>query len=574
MTGVSTNPSPRPFIRRFLAPAIILLAIGASTLAAHWRALSSEALSFDDYQYLVNNPLVTNPGWDSARRFLTEVTKPSTVGGYYQPLAMLSLMIDDALGGGPSNLRVFHPTSLALHVANTILVTVLLWRLFGSIWAAGCAGLLFGVHPLTVEPIPWIGERKTLLATFFALASLIAYVHYVSSGRKTTYLASLGLFVMALLSKPTTTLLPVALLLMDVWPLRRFSWRAILEKVPWFLIAVISAVITCVSQAATYIQTPVAVGTMRIPLVLCHNIVFYICKIIYPVNLSSHYPFPEPLSIANRSIAIGVIGTVVLLSVLAATWRWSRGPAISWLIFFALILPTMGIVGFTIVIASDKYAYLPSIGILMLITSGLAAVKKPAAAAALSTIVLLAAVAEARTTRSYYEVWRTSESLYAHMIALAPRSTTLHFGMGFTLEMHGRPREAEVEYRKAIECDDKAVNARNNLALLLTDQNRLDEAIEQYRMVLKLTPDAVDVHSNLALALSQRGDARAAIAECQAALRIDPTYAKAENNWGVALSRIGKYQEASEHFSAAIRLDPGLTGAAQNLEACKKALSR
>jgi len=155
------------FKGRYLAGG--LLSVALIVAATHWTTLSARTLSFDDHEYLITNRLVLNPSWDSAQRFLTEVKNPSTVGGYYQPLSMISLMIDVALGAGPDNLMPLHRTSLILHILNSCLLTLIIYQLFGSIPVAVMIGLLFGCHPLTVEPIPWIGERKTLLASFFAL---------------------------------------------------------------------------------------------------------------------------------------------------------------------------------------------------------------------------------------------------------------------------------------------------------------------------------------------------------------------------------------------------------------------
>jgi hypothetical protein len=175
--------------------ALLSLIVVGATLFAHWPALSAQALTFDDQQYLTENPLVQHPRWASAGRFLREVLEPSTVGGYYQPLAMISLMLDYAVAGRPDNLRPFHRTSLALHAANTVLVIVLLYVLFGQPWVAGMVGLLFGVHPMTVETIPWIGERKTLLSAFFALWCLIVYVRYARRPSSKLYLTCLALYV-------------------------------------------------------------------------------------------------------------------------------------------------------------------------------------------------------------------------------------------------------------------------------------------------------------------------------------------------------------------------------------------
>ena len=183
--------------------------------AVHKPALSARAVSFDDEQYLFENHLVQNPSFKSAGRFLSEVLRPSTVRGYYQPLTMISLMLDYAMGGRADNLMPFRLTSLALHTANTILIILLLYQLFDNMWAAAATGLLFGLHPMTVESIPWLAERKTLLAVFFALWSLIFYIRFSRSRGRRNYGFCMMFFILALLSKQNTTRLPILMLLLD-----------------------------------------------------------------------------------------------------------------------------------------------------------------------------------------------------------------------------------------------------------------------------------------------------------------------------------------------------------------------
>ena len=195
------------------------------------------------------NQLVRNPSWNSTARFFGEVLKPSSVKGYYQPLAMVSLMLDWASGASLENLTPFHRTSLALHVINTMLVILFLHAVFGNPWLAALAGLLWGAHPMTIEVTSWLAERKTLLATLFSLCCLICYVRWTRRPKRWLFAVALLLFVLALLSKPTSTPLPVLLLLLDCWPLRRLSLRALLEKIPFLIIAGVSSVITVASQA-------------------------------------------------------------------------------------------------------------------------------------------------------------------------------------------------------------------------------------------------------------------------------------------------------------------------------------
>lgn len=559
------------------AIAVCFAVISCVVAFAHWPALDAEAISFDDYQYVVENPLVTNPSWASAGRFVSEVFAPSTVGGYYQPLNMISLMLDAAMGGTPTNLRPFHRTSLVLHVLNALLILLFLNELFGSLAVATGVALLFGVHPLTVETIPWVGERKTLLASFFALCSLIAYVRYArarASARK-WYAASLGCFLLALLSKPTTTMLPVAMLLLDAWPLRRFTKQSIMEKWPFAVLAVASGVVTYVSQAASYVQTPGQVGPWRIPLVICHNIVFYLWKMVWPTQLSSHYPFPEPISLSHPMVLTGVIGTALLLAILLFVRRWTPAPLIGWLIFFALIFPTLGVVGFTIVIASDKYAYLPSIGILMILAAGATAFLHPHRAQSsvaprivlFAFLILACAAAETRATRQYLAAWRTSETLYEHMIAHAQRAATPHFGLGHCHQTKGRFDAARAEYATALECDPRHVHARNNLALLLLDVGQFKEAAEHLRTVLTITPDAPDVLSNLSLALASDGRTDEAIECCKKALAINPGELRALTNWGAALGIRGDADGAIAKFEEALKQNPDFADARRNLAA-------
>ena len=189
--------------------AVLIFITSLIVLAVHWPALSAKAITFDDEQYFVSNPLVQNPGWNSAKRFLLEVLRPSTVKGYYQPLTMISLMADRIFGARNDNLMPLHRTSLILHIANTALIVILLYLLFGNVWAAAGAGLLFGLHPMTVESIAWIGERKTLLASFFSLWSLILYILYTKEKRGKLFAGAIVMYVLALMSKPTSTPLPL-----------------------------------------------------------------------------------------------------------------------------------------------------------------------------------------------------------------------------------------------------------------------------------------------------------------------------------------------------------------------------
>jgi Tfp pilus assembly protein PilF len=471
-------------------------------------------------------------------------------------------MLDVAMGGSADNLRPFHLTSLLLHVANTSLVILLLYTLFGQVWPAAMVGLLFGVHPLTVEPIPWIGERKTLLAAFFGLWSMVIYVWYTRKQNRQLLLACGLTYVLALMAKPTTTPLPLMFLLFDFWPLKRLSRHSAVEKLPLFLVMVISSLITVISQSQTAsAEMPSDRNIIQILLILCHNIVFYPCKMVWPVNLSSHYPIPRPIALSDPMILAGIIGTCVLLGLMLVSVRRMRAPLTCWLFFVVAIFPTMGVIGFTVVIASDKFVYLPSVGLLMLLTWLLGQVWKSIDRPAALRIVLMILIAvlvacESVGTRGYLQKWRDTETLHRHMLALAPRSGVLHNGLGNALNEQGKAQEAISHFRTAVKLEPKHYGLRTNLALALHRNGKSDEAIEHFRQAIKLNADYAAGHKNLGIALLQRDNFAEAGEHLRIAIRLRPNDANLHYNLAVALASQRLFEQAVYEFRQTLRIDP------------------
>jgi hypothetical protein len=456
-----------------------ILVVAGVVAAVHWPSLSAKALSFDDDQYLTENVLVKNPSWNSASRFLCEVLEPSTVGGYYQPLAMISLMLDYARGGRADNPRAFHETSLLLHLLNTALVILLIYRLFGRVWVAAVAGLLFGLHPMTVETIVWVGERKTVLAVFFSLLSLNFYVGYVRKGGWKLYAMTVLMYILALMSKPTSTPLPILMLVMDYWPLGRLSKAAILEKLPMLAIGGLSGVITFISQARTAaVYLPGQYSPAAVPLIVCYSLAFYISKVFYPVHLSSHYPFPVPFNLSEPMILAGVIGTLALIVIAAVSLRWTRALFAGLLFFFIAILPTMQIIGFSNAIASDKFAYLPSMGLLMIIAALLCKFNiriskdRIIPATIIAIVVISIACGESIAVRRYLVHWRNTGSLYSYMISISPNAPILHSNLGTYYYKNGDIDKATKQWAQALVLNPDYTDALNNLAwTLATNEN-------------------------------------------------------------------------------------------------------
>jgi tetratricopeptide (TPR) repeat protein len=553
---------------------VLLVAVAALVLIVHVPVLQATALSFDDSQYLTDNALVQNPSLVSVGRFLTEVLAPSTVRGYYQPLSMISLMLDRILAGESGSLLPFHMTSLVLHIANTMLVVVLLYLLFGKILIAAAVGILFGLHPMWVESISWVSERKTLLAAFFSFISLVFYVRSVKHKSSRLYVGAFATYVLALGSKPTSLPLPIMLLLMDYWPLRRLRWRTVAQKIPFFVVGLISGIVTYVSQSRTSLAIlPHEYPTWHIPLVMSHNIIFYLYKILWPVDLSFYYPCPETFNLFQPLMIASVVGTCILVLLLVVSWYWTRAWITSWLIFLAAVLPTMGVVRFTNVIAANRYAYLPSIGVSILLAwllvrlTTFRTVRRRTTYCGLLLIAFLTAtVGEVLLTRQYATYWSDTVSLYTYMVKKAPAAAILRYNLANVLKLRGRMDEAISQYSKVLETRSPyGAMAHNNLGTALRSRGRLDEAVTHYRKALEIDPDLVEARFNLANVLHVQGQREESIAEFERTLAIDPSFAEAYVNLGNVFSSEGRFPEACRCYDQALKVNPRLFLARCNL---------
>jgi protein O-mannosyl-transferase len=522
MKKVRPHARPRtkvetPQHSRIWAALLAALSIAVVAGLAHAPAYSAKALCFDDNQYLLDNVLVKNPSTVAAGRFLGEVLRPSTVRGYYQPLSMISLMVEYHLGGRAADPRVFHAVSLGLHAACSALLVLLLYLLFDHAFAAGLAGLLFAVHPMMVDAVAWISERKTTLAAFFALASLLCYVWHARRGSTTSpareeplpgkrarrhsvgispaLVGSFVLYILAVMAKPTAVMLPVALVLLDLWPLRRWGRPASVEKVPFGVVALASSYVTFYSQKNTAnLFTPDENTGMKL-LTSFHNVAFYPMKLLWPAHLTAHYPYPDPMTLGHPVVLAGLLATLGLLAL--SIWSWRRAPAVTvgLGIFFVLMAPTMGVVGFNNVPACNKFIYLPLVGLLIPLTKLIVWLwnrdgNRKLVRAALVAVPLVLAACEVTATRQYLSAWRDTETLYRHMLTLAPKATFV----------------------------------REDLARWLSDNGKLDEAIALFRAAMtereQSHPSQARLAMNLALTLGRRdqtGDLEAAIANARRA---------------------------------------------------------
>lgn len=578
---------------------MLALAIIALIVITDWRALTAQASFIDDKQYLINNSLVQHPGWASAGRFFTEVLSPSTVNGYYQPLAMISLMLDYAMGGRPNNLTLFHLTNIILHILNTLLIFLLIYLLFKKVWSAFTVAILFGIHPMTVEALCWISERKALLAAFFVLLALVLYLLYIDKKKKGFLWAAVLAFVPALLSKPTSLPLPLLLILLDYWPLQRFNKKAVLEKIPFFLLAMISAAITYISQAnMSGLALPAAKRSLwQTLLVICHNIFFYISKIFLPINLSPHYPVPNPLAISHPEILAGVIFTVILITLCVISLRKGRALFTGLMFFLIAIFPALGIIEFTTVLTLDNYAYLPFVGFLIILAWLLNLLYPKLAGerrvqyckTGFLVFVSMVVCLEIFATWSYLAKWQNTGTLCKYMIGLAPREAVIYGLLGEFDVDHGKfdegiqmctqsialdPKSAAAAYfdrgtayynekrypealadlKQAILINPAMAEAYCNYGALMFAQQDFDKAIAMFNKAAQLAPSAI-TYFNLAKAYQQKKNFSEALGNFKKALTMNPDNYKPYVDIAIILEEQGNFGEATPYMEQALSMD-------------------
>jgi protein O-mannosyl-transferase len=521
--------------------------------------LKAGAFCYDDNLYLQDNHLVQHPGLRAAWQFISEVRAPSTVTGYYQPLTMISLMMDVAAGGSATNLYPFHRTSLLLHILSAAIIAVLLYELFGP-FPACAAALLFAIHPLVIEPLAWIGDRKTLLAAFFSLCSLLSYVYFTRKAGRWRYGLTLLFYMLALLSKPTSTPLPIAMLLLDFWPLKRLSRKGILEKIPMLAVAVISGIVTVISQAqGGNLVTPEGYGSGRIPLVFAYNIVFYIHKMLWPADLSPHYAFPLGMDYSNPLMLAYLLGSITLILLLIVSLRWTRGLMTGWLVFMVMLLPTMQVLQFTNVIASDKYAYLPAIGVLIVIAWALSRIWDRSGRLARTCVmlcILVLAGAEAYGARRQLDCWTDSVTLYTRMAQVTPKAVTVRNNLAIALARKGDLDEAMKQIDIALSLAPEEASCLYTKGSIFADMGQPEEALNYYYRSIKENGSLAGTWYNAGVTLTKLGRPQEAIPYCRRSVELKPNWPKAHLQLGIALARAGQSAEAIPSFEEVIALEP------------------
>jgi len=560
---------PRSDKRTVLLACIIIAGI---TILAHCRLLGCGFIDvYDDSEYVLKNPYVRQGL--TARGLVWAFTK--SYAANWHPITWISHMLDVQLYG--LNPVGHHLSSIILHVANTVMLFLVLNRMTGYPWRSAFVALLFGVHPLHVESVAWVSERKDTLSTFFWMMVMLAYA---SGARRLV----IPIYALGLMSKPMLVTLPIVLLIMDWWPLERTKKegfkRLLIEKAPLFVLAAASGAITFLVQQRMGAMTSFGHFPLGIRAGNAAVSYFrYIGKMFWSRDLAVFYPHP-----GNELQAWQItLACLMLIIVSAAAIKAVRRPYIlfGWLWYLVTLLPVIGIVQVGGQAMADRYTYVPLIGLFIAITWTVSRafakarlctsnrawnclfLWERAGIKSISACAVISLLAACTWIQSGY--WKDSIALFEHTTAVtAPNSIALT-ALGAAYAKRGRTDEAIRRYRQAISIDPGYAEAHNNLGLVLAEEGQLDEAIKHYRTALRLDPAYARVQSNLGAALARQGKLREAIGHFQDALRLDPYLTEAYSNLGSAYALLGRLDEAIRAFRQALEIDPNRGQVRMNL---------
>ena len=495
--------------------------------------------------------------------------------GYWLPLIWLSHMLDVQLYG--LNAGGHHVTNVLLHIANCILLFGLLHRMTGALGRSAFVAGLFALHPLHVESVAWVTERKDMLSTLFWMLTTWAYVAWVRRPSRGKYLSVLLLFTLGLMAKPMLVTLPLVLLLLDFWPLRRVTagpgqrivWlRLLSEKVLLFAVALASAIVTFVAQRTVgavpefdLLPLSARVGNALV------SYLTYIGKMFWPVHLAAFYPFPKSLSEWSIFAAIVTLAGVSVL-VMRATRRYPYLP-VGWLWYLGTLVPVIGLVQAGGQAMADRFTYVPLIGLFLMVAWGVPDLLAnwPARRIPLTAAAVLLLGACAITARGQVQYWKDSTSLWTHALDATTENAFAHRNFARFLLEQGRYDEAVAHYSRVLQLLPDNADEQNNLANDLVHHGRIAQAIAHYSEALRIKPSFAEAHNNLANALVRQGRAAEALAQYSEALRIKPDYAEAHNGLGALFAGQGRTDEALAHYSKAVQIDPNYAEAHNNMGA-------
>jgi len=558
------------------------LVLVLSTLLVFWQVRNFEFTNYDDNAYIAQNPHFSHGL--NRDDVIWAFTTPNI--GNWLPLTWLSFMLDSQLFGlDPGRM---HLVNLLLHIVNTLLLFAVLKKMTGSLWPSAFVAAAFALHPVHVESVAWVIERKDVLSAFFFMLTIAAYVGYVRSGGLIRYLLTILLFVLGLLAKPMLVTLPALLLLLDYWPLERIreqrtedrkrktegvfqklsTEQLIVEKVPFIALSVVSSVITFLvhlksgSEVAHIDILPLKVRAANTFLSYAR----YIGKLFWPQKLAVFYPFDAD-NFASWQVAMCVLLLLVISILVIRFGRSRKYLPVGWFWFVGTLVPVIGFVQAGLQGLADRYTYIPYTGLFIMIGWGLPELlsKWPQRKIALGLSMVIALTTLGICAHQQVSYWNNSITLFSHAIEVTQNNYVAHYNRGVAYNSIGRYEDAIKDYKQAARINPDYSEANYNLGLAYGKLGRQQEAIEAFKQAIRIKPDYAEAYINLGVTYDELGRRQEAIEAYKQAIRIKPDYAKAYLNLGVTYYRLGRYKDAVEPYKQAIKIKPDFVLAHYNL---------
>jgi Flp pilus assembly protein TadD len=564
------NPSRHD---RYIVPGICFVLVAAIGII-YGQTLHFEFINYDDGDLVYKNDTVQGP-LTLASIFHLFTDRQVYDQTYPTPLPTLSLMLDHKIYGSvPGG---YHLTNVLLHTATSIFLFLALRKMTSALWPSAFAAAVFALHPLRVESVAWVAERKDILSGLFFVLTIGAYARYAGKPwHWRNYLPIPVLFALGLMSKPMLVTLPAVLLLLDYWPLRRFRnpdngrfsipRRLILEKIPLLCLSAVSCIITLVFMIKSMPAKPIPVS-FQISNAIA-SIAIYVKQFFYPVNLAAFYPLPMS---GYDSWHITFL-LLLLAAISAAAWLMAKKcPAllVGWVWFLVMLLPVLGLVQSGGQAHADRFTYLPEIGLCLALAWGCENIFPPKLFPALSITAMASLAILFRLSYMQTGYWHDSSSLWGHTLACTQKNAVAENNLASFLISKGNYDDAITHSQKAIAIDPSFEEAQENLGLAFSSEGRFDEAIIHYREAVKLKPDYADAYNNLGMACLQTGRLDDAIMAFRSAVDSRPRHLSDEatfnSNLGAALMLKGNTEAAIAPLQRAADLEPDSIGFQANL---------
>ena len=571
---MSTGSVPPPGSRTMNHPdrssLFIYLILTGMVLACYYPVGGFGFIRLDDGLYLRNNPYVKEGlSGDSLSWAFSNFEAAN-----WHPATWLSLMIDVELFGVDPGAS--HRVNVGFHLANTLLLFWLLFQASGAKWRSAVVAALFAVHPLHVESVAWISERKDVLSTFLGLLCLLAYVSYGKTKRRDRYLLCILFLALGLMAKPMLVTFPFVMLLLDFWPLKRFHpmgffapnriWPLLREKTPFFVLAAVASTVAFMAQAST---TTAVRSFSEIPLMARFaNAAFsywgYLGHTLWPFDLSIYYPHPG----AEFNVWMAGLAAIVLVIASAGTLVLRRHPYLftGWFWYLGTLVPVIGIVQVGPQAMADRYTYIPLIGIFVAAVWGIGKIAERGRihARILVAVAVGSMVFFGARTHDQVQLWSGDLTLFGHALAVNEENYLAHLNMGNELYRRGELVNAKVHYLRALELNPRYFDALNNLGVLLAGKGDWQEAERIYHWLLEERPDSDILHYNLGLLLAKQGRDREAVEAFGRAVELRPDNPVVYNQMGLIFVRRGNRVGACRFFNLALQVQTDFSPAKRN----------